>query len=226
MADKTPVRATFSGSVVIGLQEFEAGDTIPLSILGGSPAKGDLIAGDGSGNWVKFTPVGADGTVLTADSAETEGVRWGPSSGVTISIIDGQPVPTFIDNTRANKVVSIETVTFMWAENIVSNNDWLNIGGTSDAAIGHVMPHNSTIIKITAKTTDNNGNSKDLDLYVDDVLDTSSIASFSGAPGEDEFTDVTLNIDISAGEKIQLRGDAAGGSIDDTTVTLFVKWRV
>lgn len=146
-------------------------------------------------------------------------------SPVTITIIDGQPVVTFVDTTRTNKILSVETVTFMWAENVVSNNDWLKIGQTNDAAIGHIMPHDCTIIKVTAKTTDNKGNSKKLDLYVDGVLNTSSVISFSGTPGEDKFSDITLNIDISAEQKIQLRGDATSGSIDDTTVTLFMKWR-
>ena len=88
------------------------------------------------------------------------------------------------------------------------------------------MPHNCTIIKATAMTVDNNGNTKNIDLYVDDILNTSSIMTFSGGAGEDEDSDVTLNIDISAGEKLQLRGDTSGGTVEDTTVTLFVKWRV
>lgn len=38
MTDKIPVKALYSGSVVIGLQEFESGDTIPNEYLGlGSP---------------------------------------------------------------------------------------------------------------------------------------------------------------------------------------------
>ena len=74
-------------------------------------------------------------------------------------------------------------------------------------------------------TEDNNGNAKNLDLYIDDVLNTAGIVFFTGGAGEDEFTDVTINIDVAAGEKIQLRGDATGGKIEDTTITLFVKGR-
>ena len=145
---------------------------------------------------------------------------------LALSTIGGQPIFTFSDTTRGPKTLSVETVTFMWAENVVSNNDWLKIGSTSNAVIGHVIPHPATIIKVTAMTEDNKGNSKDIDLYIDDLLSTTGIVSFTGGAGEDEFTDVTLNIDIAAGEKIQLRGDIAGGTISDTTVTLFVKWRV
>ena len=168
----------------------------------------------------------AGGTgITTAIAGDTVTITNSASAVITISTIDGQPVPTFSDTTRGPKTLSVETVPFVWSENRIANNDWLRIGTTDDAAIGHVMPHNCTIIKVTAKTTDNNGNTKNLDLYVDDLLDTSSIVTFSGGSGEDEDIDVTLNIDITAGEKLQLRGDITGGTVEDTTVTLFVKWR-
>ena len=145
---------------------------------------------------------------------------------LTLSTIGGQPIFTFSDATRGPKTLSVETVTFMWAENKVGNDDWIRIGTSDHAVVGYVIPHPATIIKVTAMTEDNNGNLKDIDLYIDDVLSTTGIVSFTGGAGEDAFTDVTLNIDIAAGEKIQLRGDTAGGSIEDTTITLFVKWRV
>jgi hypothetical protein len=46
-------------------------------------AKGDLLVGTGSGTY-SAQGVGANGTVLTADSAEADGVKWvAPSAGVT-----------------------------------------------------------------------------------------------------------------------------------------------
>jgi hypothetical protein len=46
--------------------------------------KGDLIVGTGSGTFVR-QGVGANGTVLTADSAEADGVKWATaSSGMTL----------------------------------------------------------------------------------------------------------------------------------------------
>lgn len=144
---------------------------------------------------------------------------------ITTSIIGGQPILTYLDSTRT-KILSVETLTFTYGENVIGNDDWVRIGNASNAAIGHVIPHPATIIKVTAMTEDNNGNAKNLDLYIDDVLNTAGIVFFTGGAGEDEFTDVTINIDVAAGEKIQLRGDATGGKIEDTTITLFVKWRV
>lgn len=48
-------------------------------------AKGDIPVADGADSAVRL-PVGADGLVLTADSAETTGVKWGASSGAPTGV--------------------------------------------------------------------------------------------------------------------------------------------
>jgi len=53
---------------------FQAWDAQLDNIAALTPAKGNLIVGDGT-NWV-FVGIGADGQVLNANSAETEGVAW------------------------------------------------------------------------------------------------------------------------------------------------------
>lgn len=47
----------------------------------GDPTKGDLIAGDGT-KWDDL-PAGADGTVLSADSTQSQGLSWIPPSNIT-----------------------------------------------------------------------------------------------------------------------------------------------
>ena len=80
---------------------------------------GDIVL-DGL-NWPQAD--GTSGQVLTTNGAGQLSFQ----SSVAISTIGGQPVVTFVDTTRASKVLSVETVTFMWGENRVSNNDWLRI---------------------------------------------------------------------------------------------------
>jgi hypothetical protein len=52
-------------------------NAIPKSTI---TTKGDLIVGTGSGTFVR-QGVGANGTVLTADSAEADGVKWATPAG-------------------------------------------------------------------------------------------------------------------------------------------------
>ena len=145
---------------------------------------------------------------------------------LALTTIGGQEVLTCTDSTRASKILSVETTAVTWSENVVGSNDWLDVGFANDADIGYIIPLNATIVKMTGHTADNRGNARDIDLYIDDVLSTSSIVVFTGSPtGQEEDSDVTLNIDVTAGEKLQLRGDAAAGNIDDVVVTLWLKWR-
>jgi hypothetical protein len=54
-------------------------------------AKGDLYVATASATTTR-EPVGADGTVLTADSAQTSGIKWAtPSGGASVKITAGTP---------------------------------------------------------------------------------------------------------------------------------------
>lgn len=55
--------------------------TLPATLI---TAKGDLVVGTGNAA-ADNLPVGTDGYVLTADSAETTGVKWAAASGGTSS---------------------------------------------------------------------------------------------------------------------------------------------
>ncbi len=146
-------------------------------------------------------------------------------SGLAVTTIGGQEVLTLIDTTRTNKVLSIETTAVTWSENRIGNNDWVQIGSAVDALIGYIVPLNATIVKVTAHTSNDNNNTKAIDLYVDDVLKSASIATFTALNSQNEYSSVVDNIDIAAGEKLQLRGASTGGNIEDTVITIWLKWR-
>jgi hypothetical protein len=60
--------------------------TVTNSMATAIDAKGDLVAGTGADTFAKLT-VGANGTTLVADSAETTGLKWAtPSSGALTKI--------------------------------------------------------------------------------------------------------------------------------------------
>jgi len=61
--------------------------TVTNSMATAIDAKGDLVAGTGADTFAKLT-VGANGTVLTADSAEATGLKWAtPAGGGGITLL-------------------------------------------------------------------------------------------------------------------------------------------
>jgi hypothetical protein len=61
--------------------------TVTNSMATAIDAKGDLVAGTGADTFAKLT-VGANNTVLTADSAEATGLKWAtPSSGGGLTLL-------------------------------------------------------------------------------------------------------------------------------------------
>jgi hypothetical protein len=78
-------------------------------------AKGDLLVGTGAGTLATQT-VGANGTVLTADSAEADGVKWAaPASGGGMTVISSGTLSgaevsiTSIPATYVNLVLFIDS---------------------------------------------------------------------------------------------------------------------
>lgn len=173
----------------------------------------EFIVYDGTNN-VKMT-----GQQVADGVADILGV-----GGLAVTTIGGQEVLTLVDTTRSNKVLSIETTAIAWSENNVNNNDWMQVGNANDALSGYVVPLNATIVKATMHTSDDNNNSKGVDLYIDTV-NNGTLLSLTAVNGENEATDNTLDIDVNAGQKLRIRGDASNGRIDDTIVTLWLKWR-
>jgi len=202
-----------------------AGDpTIGLDITG-TPAAAENMAADDE--ILAYNTSGTANEKLTgqevADGVATILGFGGLQVANVPASVGTQPVLVLADTTRANKLLSVGDTSVNWSENRINNNDWLQIGGAVDALSGYIVPLDATIVKVTAHTSDNNGNSKPILLYVDGVLN-STVATFNGASGEDHDEDVTINIDVNAGQKLRLRG-GTGGKIEDTVVTLWIKWR-
>ena len=63
--------------------------TVTNSMATAIDAKGDLVPGTGADAFARLA-VGANGTVLTADSAEATGLKWNaPNSGALTKIVTG-----------------------------------------------------------------------------------------------------------------------------------------
>ena len=138
------------------------------------------------------------------------------------SVINGQPVITVADATRNDKQLSLDSNSFMYSENSLQNNDWIEIAGAGDADSGYIMPMDGTITMATAHCENAN---EDTTIKIYQNASTTSVAdagSFVANPNA-QFVNTTLNVDFVQGDRIRLRN--VGGSIQDTVVSVFVKWR-
>ena len=83
MANKTPVKATFTGSNVTGLAEFQTSDTIAIADggtgLGAVGSAGQVLKVNSSGNALEY---GAVEAILNIDGGMTDG------SGITLADAD------------------------------------------------------------------------------------------------------------------------------------------
>jgi hypothetical protein len=86
-------------------------------------AKGDLLVGTGSGTYTAQT-VGANGTVLTANSAQADGVEWAtvPSGGMTL----------IASGTLSGTSVLISSIPQTYKDLVIYVRNGFNSGGTND----------------------------------------------------------------------------------------------
>ncbi len=145
-----------------------------------------------------------------------------PTHPVNITAVDASySTPMYIEPNRG-KLLSVETCHFWWAEASVGNNEWMQTGHASDTDSGWIMPFDGTMIAITAITENCAGNTKGFRIYNDSYEEGTFITLSGSGIQSERVTD--LDIDFIAGDRIRLRS-GAGGTINDTTVSLLVKWR-
>jgi len=170
--------------------------------------------------------------VLTRPTSSGGAGGGSPISGMTVTVINGQPMITLEDTTRGNKILSVSENPIMFSENILTNNDWIRIASASDRASGYVADFNGTIVSATGHCKKVNNNDKAIHLFTQGV-DRGSIFTFFGS-GEDYEINTTLNIDFNQGDKIRLVAKdvftgspptATTGRIQDTVVKIVLKWR-
>lgn len=210
-----------------------------LYVVGGNAI---ITAGSGSPNTVTIhvdpsaIELGDLGDVDTTGATSGSllgfnGVTWTPvGQPIQVSIINGQPVMTFVDPTRGigsppiGKRLSVTDQLIIFSENQLSNDDWLDIGNAIDADSGYIMEFDGTVTYATAHCEDTGAESKNIHLFINNT-DLGSIGSLVGGANA-SFINNTLDIDFSQGDKIRLQAKAgSAGIIQDTVVKLTVKWR-
>ncbi len=146
-------------------------------------------------------------------------------AGVSLSTINGQEILTQIDGTRSNKVLSINETRHSFSNPTLSDLEWMSIGSADHAALGQIIRENGTIIA-SDFTTVGTTSTFSLDLYINGALNSSIHTGITGTNQKESID--TIDIDVSAGDIIQVRAARTSGStdMDDTVISLITKWRV
>lgn len=147
----------------------------------------------------------------------------GGTSDITISTINGQLVPTFLDTTRS-KQLSVADQPVVWTENRLRDRDWLNVGNAVDAISGYIADLDGTLVSAVAQCEDAGSAEKEIHVFVNGT-DQGSLGSLGPGTGT-TFINTTVDIDFNQGDLIRLRAlDGVTGRIEDTVVKLTLKWR-
>jgi len=173
---------------------------------------------------LNFAGAGVTATEPGAAGEITVTIPGGSITGLTTTIINGQPMLTLEDTTRANKILSVSEQELTWSDNKVNNNDWLLIGKAKGKEVGYIADFDGTIVYASAYCKDTKANSKEIRIYIDGA-NSGSVGTLSGGT-EITITNTTLDLDFTQGQKLRLQAiDGSGGDIKEVIVKLTIKWR-
>lgn len=106
-----------------------ADSAISLAKMGSLTTKGDLLGHSGAAH--TRLGVGTDGYVLTADAAETSGIKWAETAALTASnFVFGETPAGTVDGTNATfTLANTPTASTL---RVVVNGVRMNVGGSND----------------------------------------------------------------------------------------------
>jgi hypothetical protein len=149
--------------------------TVGLDIVGMTDGAADLAATDEFAIHDKSEGTAGANRKITGQNVSDGVLAIAGLSDLGVSTINGQEVLTLVDATRV-KTLSISETAIGFSENTIGNNDWVDVGGAVDALSGYTMPMNGTVVRASFHTSDDNNNSKGVDLYVDGVATSPLLA--------------------------------------------------
>lgn len=142
-------------------------------------------------------------------------------SGIS-SLGPGPDGLVFIDDpTRSNKRLSVDRQVVLYSEDGSIDNTYLRAGNVVNNFAGWIIPRNATITAATYGYISGN-TTKNFILRINNSTDLKT----SNVPRATPFLDTGLNIDVSAGDVLQIFIDGAGAAINDAFATIELAWRV
>lgn len=122
------------------------------------------------------------------------------------------------DGTRS-KWLSVTENIYHWSDSSASGKI-MQIGGALDIGLGFKIPQNATVTKITVWSSGGNA-TKGFEIRKNGS--TTPLKSFALASGS--YVSTNDSIDINAGDVLQVYVSAAGTSVLDPVVSIYLKWR-
>jgi hypothetical protein len=167
-------------------------------------AKGDLLVGTAN-DAVDNLPVGTDGWILTADSAQAMGIKWAaaPASGIQATIMDakGDIISATANDTPVRKAVGVNG-TFLKADS--TQGDGLLWAALAEADVTGLVSDLAS--KIAASIVDAKG----------DIIAATANDAVDNLPvGTDGFV---LTADSTQAMGLKWAAAAGGGSADETLI--------
>ena len=148
-------------------------------------------------------------------------------TGLSTTVINGQPMLTYDDPARGEKTLSISEQNHIFSRGRLSNNDWVRIANASHSDNGFVAEFDGCICYASGHCEDTGPRSKDIHVFIDNV-DMGSIGTLAGGDNA-KFTNTVLNLDYLQGQIIRLQAvdtpASPNGDIQDTVITVTIKHR-
>lgn len=148
-------------------------------------------------------------------------------TGLSTTVINGQPMLTYDDPARAGKTLSISEQNHIFSRGSLQNLDWVRVANVSHTQAGFVAEFDGCICYAAGHCEETGVHSKDIHVFVDGV-DKGSIGTLAGGDNV-KFTNTVLNIDYLQGQVIRLQvkdtPSSTAGKIQDTVITVTIKHR-
>lgn len=138
------------------------------------------------------------------------------------------PTPNFlsyVDNTRSNKLLSVEMATLQFYGGVISSDDYLLLHSQTQATASYVLPYDATLVRMSLFVGNTHGNTATFSIYRDGI-EAPNAATVSSNPAMNQriVTDLDIDVDQQQLVRLRLRG-ATGISVSDIVASLFVRWR-
>lgn len=130
----------------------------------------------------------------------------------------------FMFDITRSKWLSITTMPLQFGRNGDANAQNINFGGNMvSGTSGPLMPKDGTIVGITINSAGGNA-TKEFQIRV--RKDNSTSATESVNLEDNEYNNMSVNVDFEAGEFITVRArDNGNGAVEDPAIVVWVKWK-